>query len=303
KLGVSWILVCVVACGGDGFGGGGGGGGVNGDGDGARARGGGAGGSGPVVGSGGRSRAPGADISERQIGSMRIEPDHAVLDVALGTSATLGFKAWARLEGNPEVEVDLTEQTVFYVPDNYLVASFPADGDNVLTTRLPEADGDPAQRGGLLTVQAQAVSRDGSVTTVPTPLTVKLSGARKPPPFPPASTPALPDEPALAFAGEPLPALAPTLVYPNDGVLLPPNLGRLEVHFLPGSADNKLFEVRFSSESSEIIHYTRCYANPLEFEAGACALVLTGEDYELLAASNQGQGPVTLSVRGADEAG
>src|SRR5689334_22105155 len=43
----------------------------------------------------------------------------------------------------------------------------------------------------------------------------------------------LPADPAAPFGGTPDAARAPALVYPNDGVLVPPNLGRLEVHFRP----------------------------------------------------------------------
>src|SRR5690606_32112537 len=39
--------------------------------------------------------------------------------------------------------------------------------------------------------------------------------------------PTLPTNPGTFFQGEADPARAPVLAYPNDGVLLPPNLGRI----------------------------------------------------------------------------
>lgn len=242
--------------------------------------------------------------SERNIVSLRIEPETAVLDVGLGSSVQQTFTAHAVFSDAPEREVDITGQAVFYVPDNYLVASFPEDGSNTLTTRLPTSDSEPAQRGGSLTVRAQAASADGSIATATAPVLVRLSGQRLPEdPYGPFNDPPLPEASASHFGGQPVAGRAPELVYPNDGVLLPPNLGRLEVHFTPGAPENTLFELRFQSEVTDLVYYTRCYASPSDFEPGSCAYVVGGEDLELLAGSNQGRGPVTLSVRGSDESG
>jgi len=245
----------------------------------------------------------GTGVAERNIVSMRIEPENAVLEVSLGASVEQVFKAYAVFANEPDIEKEISAQTVFYVPDNYLVASFPADGARTLTTRVPASAGDPPQRGGALTVRAQAASADGTVTTVTTPLLVRVVDQRLPTPYSPLATPELPPEPASFFAGEPTPARAPQLVYPNDGVLLPPNMGRLELHFRPGAPENTLFELRFHSEVTDLVYYTRCYANPNQFEPGSCAYFLTGDELALLATSNQGRGPVTFSVRGSDEAG
>ncbi len=241
--------------------------------------------------------------AQRNIVSFRIEPENVALEVSLGASVEQAFKAFAVFENAPDIETDVTAQTVFYVPDNYLVASFPADGTSTLTTRLPASDSDPPQRGGALTVRAQAASADGTITTLTTPVMVRVVDQRLPTPRSPFDTPALPEAPETFFAGEPTPARAPELVYPNDGVLLPPNVGRLEVHFRPGATENTLFELRFQSDVTDLVYYTRCYADPNEFEPGSCAYFLTGADLALLAGSNQGRGPVTLAIRGSDEAG
>lgn len=302
RVGVALSLVLATGCGGDpkddatvG------GGAANGEGN----SGGAAGSSGNPFVNGGEGGIGGADgaLAERKIVSLRIEPADAVIDVGLGASIEQTFKAYAVLESAPDREIELTSQTVFYVPDNYLVASFPEDGSSTLTTRLPASAAEPPQRGGALTVQAQAASIDGTITTATTSLTVKLSGQRLPTLYSPQATPAIPENPAAAFEGEPSDVRAPELVYPNDGVLLPPNLGRLEVHFRPGAAENTLFELRFQSDVADLVYYTRCYADPNEFEPGSCAYFVSDADLEQLAASNQGRGPVTLSVRGSDEAG
>jgi hypothetical protein len=247
--------------------------------------------------------AGGAPAVEQNLVEFRIEPDEAVIQLVPGASQQIEYRAFGKFEGAPDVEVELTDRSVFYVPDNYLVASFPATGAATLSTRLPLDADDPVQRGGVLTVQAQAANSNGTLTTTSTTLTVQLAGALSPEPGAPEATPALPTEPDAHFVGTPDPTRAPLLVYPNDGVLMPPNLGRLEVHFERGEPTNELFEVRFESTAADLRYYTRCYSDPTEFEPGACALSIEGEAFELLATSNQGQGSVALSVRGSDENG
>ncbi len=263
----------------------------------------------PTGGSGGSG---GELPQEQNLIALRIEPADAALSVGLGETASLEYRAYGRLASAPDTEIELTERTVFYVPDNHLVARFPADGQGTLTTRLPESGSDPAARGGLLTVRAQAANSDGTVSTATTTLTVKLDGQLTPAPDSNEASPALPAVPAAEFSGTVLGERAPLLVYPNDGVLLPPNLGRLEVHFRRGAPENSLFELHFSSESSDLRYYTRCYSDPDEFvnpPSGApgandsCALAITGAAFDSLASSNQGAGPVSLTVRASDEAG
>jgi hypothetical protein len=242
-------------------------------------------------------------IVEQNLIALRIEPADQLLKVQLGQAATLDYHAYGRFASDPDSEVELTERTVFYVPDNYLVAGFPSDGAHTLSTRLPSGASDAQQRGGTLTVRAQASNSDGSVTTVTTTLTVELDGELLPPAASPLATPALPADPAAQFLGTASAARAPLLAYPNDGVLLPPNLGRLELHFQPGAPENTLFEIELESATSDLKYFTRCYADSAEFVPGACALILSGSDFDHLAASNQGSGPVRLTVRGSDEQG
>jgi hypothetical protein len=252
---------------------------------------------------GGAGGVPPGPMVGRSVSALRIEPADAVLAVPVGETRDLAFKAFATLTGDPSTEVDLTDQSVFYVPDNFLVAQFPANGDAVLSTRRPIATGEPLQRGGALSVRAQIANADGSVVTATTQLTVKLESSELAPAGSPEATPALPAAPAAHFEGTANPGRAPVLAYPNNGALLPPNLGRLEVHFQPGAPQNTLFQIAFQSPTAEITYYTRCYSDPVEFESGACAFVLVGDAFERLAASNQGQGPVNLTVRGSDESG
>jgi hypothetical protein len=238
----------------------------------------------------------------QNIESMRIDPADLILQVARGQSATQAFKAFATLQGITG-EVEITDRTIFYVPDNYLVGSFPADGSSLFTTRLPASSADPPQRGGTVTIQAQAANNDLPITTVTTTLTVTIIDSGQAADGSPAATPAIPDDPGSEFTDGNSPTLAPTLVYPNDGVMLPPNMRDLEIHFLPASKAGALYEISLLSPFSEYRFYTRCYADPLKYLKGACVFDMDPDTVDVIAESNRGVDPVTLAVRATDEAG
>src|SRR5437762_2403978 len=66
----------------------------------------------------------------------------------------------------------------------------------------------------------------------------------------------------LATAASAAGTLAPpTIAYPPDGVLLPPNMDVLEVQFGPGS-DAKLFEVDFTNTRTRVAVETTCVPVP-----------------------------------------
>ena len=238
----------------------------------------------------------------QDIATMRIEPADSVVVVQRGQSVTVPFRAFATMRAGGG-EVEITARTVFYVPDNYLVGGFPPDGSNTFTSRLPTSSADPPQRGGKVTVQAQAASNNIPITAVTTTLTVKIIDSGSAVAGSPAATPAIPSDPGPEFTGTNSATLAPTLVYPNDGVLLPPNVQQLEVHFMSGSKTGELYEISILSDFSEYRYYTRCYADLKKFLPGACAFELDPDTVNVIAESNRGNGPATLVVRGTDEKG
>lgn len=113
----------------------------------------------------------------------------------------------------------------------------------------------------------------------------------------PAAT-GLPTDPAMPFTGPAAPSRAPDLVYPNDGVLLPPNLSRLEVHFMPGPS-NTLFEITFENVLTDIKVYTRCVV-PMN---GGCIYTPDPAVWTWISDTNRGSEPVIVRVRGTDDAG
>jgi hypothetical protein len=95
---------------------------------------------------------------------------------------------------------------------------------------------------------------------------------------------------------------APQLVYPNDGVLFPPNITGIEIHFTQGSSSNTLFEVTLAGTYVTVNAFTRCTA----FSGGiapGCIYTPDAGLWSAVATGNAGQGQVQLSVRGTDDTG
>ena len=93
---------------------------------------------------------------------------------------------------------------------------------------------------------------------------------------------------------------APTLIYPNDNVLFPPNVTGVEIHFQPGSSNNTLFEVSFQGKVSTVNALIRCTAPP---GINGCVYLPDSTLWSAVAISNAGQQQVTVTVRGTDDTG
>jgi hypothetical protein len=110
----------------------------------------------------------------------------------------------------------------------------------------------------------------------------------------------VPSDAQAIFSGAPQDgSRAPQLVYPNDGVIFPPNVTGVEVHFLPGTS-NTLFEVSFAGAFSTISTFVRCTAPS---GISGCIYLPDPPLWASVAAANAGQGPVTLTVTGTDDKG
>jgi hypothetical protein len=118
----------------------------------------------------------------------------------------------------------------------------------------------------------------------------------------------LPSQPESKFDGpEDTTAKKPRIVYPNSGVMVPPNLGQLEIHFLPGVDSNTLFELAFTNAITDVRVYLRCYkpssvAVPTG-ETRACIYTPAKEVWNFVAESNRGGTPVQLTLRATTDAG
>lgn len=87
---------------------------------------------------------------------------------------------------------------------------------------------------------------------------------------------------------------APSVVYPPDGVLFPPNTNRIEFHFLPG-AGQTLFRFTFRAPTRTVVVYTGCTS-----VGGGCVFTLDGAAYADLVPYARGTAPVTWDVAGVN---
>ncbi len=180
-------------------------------------------------------------------------------------------------------------------------ATYPGGRTEDVTPKVTFSLDDP----GLGTFQTRgfksSVDRGGkSAVTVTlkgitgtTPITVHLKKVIRDP-----ASMNLPADPAALFTKTPVASRAGDLVYPNDGSLLPPNLGKLEVHFLPGTS-NTLFELSMNGQYTDVKVYLRCTL-PMN---GGCIYLPDDAAWRALATANRGGGPVTLKLKGTDDAG
>jgi WD40 repeat protein len=113
--------------------------------------------------------------------------------------------------------------------------------------------------------------------------------------YPDPGSMGLPADPGAQLGGADTPALAAQLVYPNDGVLVPPNLGKLEIHWKP-AAGTSLFALAFSNATTDVQVYVGC-TNPTN---GGCIYVPDAKVWHWLAESNRGGAPLALTVRASD---
>jgi hypothetical protein len=108
------------------------------------------------------------------------------------------------------------------------------------------------------------------------------------PTFPPSGTPTCPP----ATLG------APTIAYPLDGLLLPPNMNVLEVQFVP-PAGATLFEVDFTNAITNVKVETMCNAiTPVRGgPSSGCGVTLPQAAWNDIANTNRDGDPVQVTVR------
>jgi hypothetical protein len=222
-------------------------------------------------------------VGSRAEAALRIEPALALVSIQNGAPATARFRAFATVAGQ---DTDVTnEATIAWTSDNLALATVDATGVATTGTRF----------GGETSIR---VAWQGA--TAAARLRVRFVLQTSVPPV--TGAPALPAAPAQAFAGPVDATRAPELVYPNDGVLLPPNLFEIEVHFRPGAAANTLFEVAFANALTDVRATMRCAPVGDAIDPG-CLYAPTRDVWTGLAETNRGTDALTLTVRATDDAG
>jgi hypothetical protein len=212
------------------------------------------------------------------LSALTVSPATATVTAQPNMPATVQFTATAVINGQ---HVDVTSK-VFWSVDRPMV--------------VPSIAGGTAQTsdnaGGQVIVTALSGGTRANAT-----LMVKFA-AEDLVTSGPGATPALPAQPGAVFNGPSDASRKPQLVYPNDGVLLPPNLNGIEVHFMPGSASNQLFQIAFANDATNVRAYTRCV--PL---GAGCVYQPTPDVWHQIAETNRGLAPLMMTVRGTDDTG
>jgi hypothetical protein len=210
--------------------------------------------------------------------SITLSPANLSTNVVAGTAFMQAYTATAHYASM--ADQDVTSSAFFSVDDASLGAfsgaQFSWSGDH----------------GGSANVRATSCGVTGS-----TPLTLHMTSVS-------ATTGTDASAAAAQFmsAGASTQAsCAPTLVYPPDGVLIPPNTNVIEVHFVPGGGGtNNLFEISFENASTDVRVYTSCSGTsaadglPLN---GGCVFELTQAEWDAIARTNRGGNPLAVKVR------
>jgi hypothetical protein len=210
--------------------------------------------------------------------SIRIAPTSATLVLQTGQPPPAQkFDAYGKING---VDTKISTQVRW--------TSARPDVASVDGTGLAKAVGNA---GGVVAITAT----NGKVSATAQ-LTVRVTGT-----FVadgPNANPPLPPNPGSNFGGSADASRAPQLVYPNDGVLFPPNVFGIEVHWRPGSTANTLYEIRWSSSVGDFRVYSRC-----QTLADGCLYTPPASVWGPIAETNRGGGIVKLTVRGTDDNG
>jgi hypothetical protein len=209
--------------------------------------------------------------------SLAITPMTATMTVTnTGAAQTQQYMVTGQVNGQTK---DLTTQVVYSVSPSGVV--------KVDTNGLATSTG---TRGGVVTVTATS----GAVSTAATLIVYYTFTGTDP-----GMTSAVAGDPSSIFTTTNNDtARSPGLVYPNDGVLFPPNITGIEIHFTPG-ASNTLFEVTLSGKYVTVNAFVRCVA----MGTSGCIYKPDPALWSAISVGNAGQGPVSLVVRGTDDAG
>ena len=120
-----------------------------------------------------------------------------------------------------------------------------------------------------------------------------------------------PDCPGCTFPPMTAPACSPStpaihVVYPVDGVLVPPNMNVISVQWTPFGTPFLEFEVDFENSVPDMRVITKCAVQTVDTEqppvaSGGCELLLDPTMWKFVSDQNRGADPVTVTVRGTTD--
>jgi len=212
----------------------------------------------------------GADAGSVTPGSLVVTPGDVILEVENGVVATQVYTVQLVQDNGSLQDVTANASLSVGLPS---LGSFTG---NTFTT-APD-------RAGRSLVTAVHAGKMASAN-----LTVKLSHV--------IVTDGAPSDANDQFDGASTGGIAPTLVYPTSGVILPPNMNTLEFHFLPG-AGNNLFQLEFIGGLVNLRVYLACTAL-----AEGCVYSPDESTWELLATAGRGDEPLFYTISGLGGSG
>ena len=222
---------------------------------------------GPQTGDGGQDDGPADDGPGLPTGSILIiAPADAAVYVASGAQATIDYMVTLRVPA--QFDTDVTGESTLWLDDTSLGSFTGARLVGVLgasgtTTLHASARGLTAQTSVTLGVQS-VVLGPGVGADAPT----KFGGATT--------------------------GAAPTIIYPSDGILVPPNMNVFEFHFLPGTG-NTLFNLSFHQGSLAVDYYFTCTTL-----GSGCAYAPDQAAWSVLENTMRGRDAVTYTLRGVN---
>jgi hypothetical protein len=224
--------------------------------------------------------------------ALTLSPADKVANVAQGGTFTQAYSVVASYAGKPDQ--DVTAQAYFTIND---------PGAGAFTGSTFTWSG---TQGGVLTVSALTCGVTGT-----THLTLKVAASFGAGGLD-AGTGGGGGDAGLTgqFNGAPPTGTAacnPSLVYPPDNVLVPPNMNVVEIHFTEGPANN-LFEISFENAVTDVKVYTACTGGtPAAGQpsstltppvAGGCIFELDQAEWDYIAKTNRDGDPVVVKVKG-----
>ncbi len=211
--------------------------------------------------------------------SLVLSPPSATMTVSnTGPAQTQQYTVMGTLNGQTQ---DVTSQATFSV--------YPPGAVTIDSSGLATSTG---KGGGKVTVTAAIGNQTATANLI---VYYTFTGAD------PGMANNIPGDPSSIFTTTANDMTrAPQLVYPNDGVLFPPNITGIEIHFLPGSTSNTLFEVSLAGQIVTVNAFVRCTAPS---GINGCIYQPDPSLWQSVAVGNAGQGPVSLTVRGTDDTG
>jgi hypothetical protein len=210
-------------------------------------------------------------------GDIIIDPADVTLDITPGgAAATQAYTA--KLKNGQ----DVTAQATWSVDDT----SLGSWSGNTFSSNV--------DHGGTTLVHATYNGLSGFATLhVKLHATVPSDNCPSCPAFPPDGTP------MCAVTSQ-----TPTVLYPPDGILVPPNMNVLQLQFDQG-AGNMYFEIDYQNAATDVRVLTKC--TPITDSKGnatsGCVYDLSQQVWDYIAQSNRGGDPLNIIVRATDANG